>query len=176
MDVSIEERVALDLDQLYDEHARALFHFLMSVTRDESDTRDLLQEVFVRLARQPESLSEVRDVRAFLHRLAHNAAVDLIRRREARKRTCEGLAKELVELFARSSDPDEQSFRELLTAALGKLPTDQRAVVHLRLWEGFTFEQVAAALDIAPNTAASRYRYGIDKLRARLRPLYDEIK
>ena len=39
-----------------------------------------------------------------------------------------------------------------------------------------TFEQIAVALDISPNTAASRYRYGLDKLRGRLRPLYEEIK
>jgi RNA polymerase sigma-70 factor, ECF subfamily len=59
---------------------------------------------------------------------------------------------------------------------LGELPADQRAVLHLKLWEGLTFEQIAAALEISPNTAASRYRYGLDKLRRLLRPLYDEIK
>jgi len=56
------------------------------------------------------------------------------------------------------------------------LPEDQRAVVHLKLWENLTFEQIATTLEISPNTAASRYRYGLDKLRALLRPLYDEIK
>jgi RNA polymerase sigma-70 factor (ECF subfamily) len=49
-------------------------------------------------------------------------------------------------------------------------------VVHLKLWDGLTFEQIAVALDIPLNTAASRYRYGLDKLRERLRPLYEEIK
>jgi RNA polymerase sigma-70 factor (ECF subfamily) len=49
-------------------------------------------------------------------------------------------------------------------------------VVHLKLWEGLTFEAIARLLDIPPNTAASRYRYGIDKLRTRLRPLYEEIR
>ena len=48
--------------------------------------------------------------------------------------------------------------------------------MHLKLWEGLTFEEIAAALDISPNTAASRYRYGLDKLRDRLRPLYEEMK
>ncbi|HEY0548818.1 MAG TPA: sigma factor-like helix-turn-helix DNA-binding protein, partial [Verrucomicrobiae bacterium] len=56
------------------------------------------------------------------------------------------------------------------------LPTEQRAVAHLKLWEGLTFEVIAETLGISPNTAASRYRYAIDKLRERLRPLYDEIK
>jgi RNA polymerase sigma-70 factor (ECF subfamily) len=49
-------------------------------------------------------------------------------------------------------------------------------VVHLKLWQGLTFEEIAAILEISPNTAASRYRYGLDKLRDRLRLLYDELK
>jgi len=63
-----------------------------------------------------------------------------------------------------------------LSVALGELPAEQRSVVHLKLWEGLTFEQIAEVLDVPPNTAASRYRYGLDKLRGRLRPLYEEIK
>jgi RNA polymerase sigma-70 factor (ECF subfamily) len=39
-----------------------------------------------------------------------------------------------------------------------------------------TFDAIATALDMPPNTAASRYRYGLDKLRERLRPLYEEMK
>ena len=65
---------------------------------------------------------------------------------------------------------------EALSEALHELPPQQRAVVHLKLWEGLTFEAIADALDLPLNTAASRYRYGIDKLRQRLRPLYEEIK
>jgi RNA polymerase sigma-70 factor (ECF subfamily) len=40
---------------------------------------------------------------------------------------------------------------------------------------GLTFEQIAGAMDIPLNTAASRYCYGLDKLRERLRPLHEEI-
>ncbi len=60
--------------------------------------------------------------------------------------------------------------------SIGELPPEQRAVVHLKLWEELTFEAIAEALDLPANTAASRYRYGLDKLRERLRPLYEEIK
>ena len=74
----------------------------------------------------------------------------------------------------RRTDLERAALR--LAEALGGLPADQRAVVHLRLWEGLTFNQIAESLEIPLDTAASRYRYGIDKLRARLRPLYDEIK
>jgi len=165
-----------DLERLYDEHAQALFAFLLNFTRDENDTRDVLQEVFTKLARHPESLRDARDERSFLLRLAHNAAVDLMRRRGTREKYHEQFETEHCSAIAPSSDPDETAFRAELSAALGELPADQRAVVHLKLWAGLTFEQIAATLDIPLNTAASRYRYGLDKLRARLRPLYDEIK
>ena len=166
----------LDFERLYDEHAQAVFAFLLNFTRQEADTRDLLQELLVKLAKRPDLLEGVQDERAFLLRLAHNLAIDLIRRRGAREKHHEQLAGESPAAFASTTGPDEGAFREALAAALGDLPAEQRAVVHLKLWEGLTFEQIAELLGIPLNTAASRYRYGIDKLRERLRPLYDEIR
>ena len=165
-----------DIERLYDEHAQALFAFLLNLTRHEADTRDLLQELFIKLANRPELCDGVRDERAFLLRLAHNLAIDLIRRRGTREKHCEQLANEPAPIFALASEPDESAFREALSSALGEIPSDQRAVIHLKLWEGLTFEQIAELLGIPLNTAASRYRYGLDKLRERLRPLYDEIR
>jgi RNA polymerase sigma-70 factor (ECF subfamily) len=167
---------ATEIERLYDEHAQPLFAFLLNFTRDEADTRDLLQEIFVKLSREPKLLDGVREERAFLIRLAHNAAIDLIRRRGTRERTKENFTAETISIFAPANDPDEKVFREELAIALGELPEDQRAVVHLKLWEHLTFEQIAETLEIPPNTAASRYRYALDKLRGRLRPLYEEIK
>ncbi len=168
--------VEFELERLYEDHAQALFAFLLNFTRDEDDTRDVLQDIFARLAREPSLLAAVRDRRAFLIRLARNAAIDLMRRRGARNKYHEDFGAERSTPFAATADPDEAAFRAELSAALADLPPEQRAVVHLKLWEGFTFEQIAAAMEIPPNTAASRYRYALDKLRGRLRPLYEEIK
>ena len=165
-----------ELERLYDRHAQALFAFLLNITRNEADTRDLLQELFIKLARRPERLQGIREERPFLLHLAHNLLIDLIRRRSTRQQNYQRFADEISAIFANSSDPDEQSFREALSSALTGLPLEQRSVVQLKLWEDFTFEQIAEVLEIPQNTAASRYRYGLDKLRERLRPLYEEIK
>ena len=165
-----------EIERIYDDHAQALFGFLLNLTRNEADTRDLLQEVFIKLAKRTGGLESLKDERAFLLRLAHNLAIDLIRRRGARQRNYDQMAVEMDSIFAAAEDADEGAFRKALSAALGELPAEQRAVVHLKLWEGATFDRIAELLDIPPNTAASRYRYGLDKLRERLRPLYDEIK
>jgi RNA polymerase sigma-70 factor, ECF subfamily len=168
--------VPLNLGQLYDAHAAALFAFVLDLTRSETDTRDVLQDVFCRLAARPELLDAARDVRAFLLRLAHNLAVDLIRRGAARNRAREALAAQPIDLFTPAADPDAAALRREIEAALAELPPEQRAVVHLKLWDDLTFDAIGEALGIPLNTAASRYRYALDKLRARLRPLYEEIR
>src|SRR6185369_17187484 len=89
-----------DLQRLYDEHAQALFAFLLNLTRNETDTHDLLQEIFTRLAQEPGLLRGARQERAFLIRIAHNAAIDLMRRRGTRQKYHNRFAEEEVSIFA----------------------------------------------------------------------------
>lgn len=165
-----------DLERFYDDHAQRLFAFLLNFTRNETETRDVLQDLFIRLAREPHLLQRARNPRAYLLRLAHNLAVDAIRRRAVRERREAALTEEEAVVFAPAAGPDEQAFREALARALATLPPEQRAVVHLKLWENLTFAAISETLNISSNTAASRYRYAIDKLQKQLRPVYDEIK
>ena len=163
------------LEDLCREHTPALVPFLLNLTRNEADTRDLLQELFVSLARHPERLDGVREPRAFLFRSAHNLALDHLRSRASRSRAHEAAGQARADIFNLPANPDDAAHAEALSAALGELPADQRAVVHLKLWEGMTFESIGRTLEISPNTAASRYRYGLEKLRSLLRSLYNQL-
>ncbi|MEO8354251.1 MAG: sigma-70 family RNA polymerase sigma factor [Chthoniobacteraceae bacterium] len=165
-----------DLGALYDRHACALFAFLLNFTRSEADTRDVMQELFLKLAARPEQLDPVRDVRGYLIRLAHRLAIDAHRRRARQASAIERAGLETVSVFAETSDPDEAAYRVAVSEALAELPPEQRAVVHLKLWEDRTFAEIAELLGIPANTAASRYRYALDKLQTHLRPLYDELR
>lgn len=165
-----------ELARLYDAHAQALFAFLLDFTGSEADTRDLLQEVFVRLAQRPRLLDGVLSERGFLVRLAHHLAIDGVRRRSTRDRKHAAFGEGSMAVASDPPDADGALIGTALEQALQQLPAEQRAVVHLKLWGGMTFEEIAECLELSPNTAASRYRYGIDKLRDQLRPLYDEIQ
>jgi RNA polymerase sigma-70 factor (ECF subfamily) len=168
--------MAFPLTEIYDEHAQALYAFLLNITRCEAETRDILQELFARLAARPPDAATLRNPRSYLICLSHRLAIDQHRRRSTSQRTEERFADERAHVFAATADPDEQAFRTALADALGDLPEEQRAVVHLKLWEEMTFAEIAEALAISPNTAASRYRYGLDKLQTLLRPLYEELR
>ncbi len=160
------------LPELHDAHAAGVYHYLVSFTGHEADAKDLLQELFINLGRQ--SLPhDVSNVRAWLLRLAHHLAIDWLRRHQARRRAEENMP---VEMFASQDDPDQEALARRLTQALVKLPLEQRSVAQLKLWDGLTFEEIAEVQGIPLNTAASRYRYALEKLRSELRPLYDELK
>ncbi len=163
------------LESLYDAHAAGLYHYLTSIVREEGDARDLLQELFIKLAARPLP-SHVGDARAFVFRMAHNLAVDWLRRREVRRGAEQTVKDDAHRLFEPPADPDAAAFARCVEAALAELPVEQRTVAWLKLWEGLTFDEIAAAQGIPLNTAASRHRYAIDKLRSLLRPLYEEIQ
>lgn len=160
------------LPELYDAHAAGLFHYFNSFTGREADAKDLLQELFMKLARQPVPAG-VLNLRAWLLRLAHHHAIDWLRRHQVRRRAEEETP---PEMFAAQNDPDQAELAQRLTTALALLPLEQRSVAQLKLWDGLTFEEIAEVQGIPLNTAASRYRYALEKLRSELRPLYDELK
>jgi RNA polymerase sigma-70 factor (ECF subfamily) len=164
------------LEGVYREHAPALFRFLIRLTGNESETKDALQEIFLRLAKSPRLLQGVVSPRAYLFRLAHHLIVDRYRREQTRQRYEESALQE-----RESSAPSESSagdavwLKRTLVSSLGALPSDQKAVVLLKIWEEMTFAEIAQVLDISVNTAASRYRYALDKLHLELRPLHRDL-
>jgi RNA polymerase sigma-70 factor (ECF subfamily) len=162
--------------QLYSAYSGSVFGFALNLTRDNETAREILQEVFLRVARRPELGMPFGEAKSWLFRLAHNLVIDFHRRAGTRARTLERVCEEPVSPFVPNPDPDEQAFREAVAAAMGTLPEEQRAVVHLKLWENLSFSEIGRALDLSPNTAASRYRYALDKLQTQLRYLYEEIR
>ena len=163
-----------ELERIYDAHASGLFHYLVSFTKTEADAHDLLQELFIKLARGV--AMDVQSEKAFLFRLAHNLAIDWLRRRKVRWDSEERLLAELDAAPQDAENPDTALLTRSFAEAMQTLPDEQRTILQLKLWDGLTFEEIAEAQGIPLNTAASRYRYGLEKLRALLRPLYDELK
>jgi RNA polymerase sigma-70 factor, ECF subfamily len=163
-----------DLADVYDAHASALFAFLLNFTRSEADASDVLQDVFVKLAERPALLDGVLELRPWLMKACHRQALDSFRRRDSHARAVASAAEDFP-LFAPAETTGEQAFQTAVAGAMSDLPEEQRAVVHLKIWEDMTFAQIAETLGLSANTAASRYRYALDKLEALLRPLQNEL-
>ena len=140
-------------------------------TRSLADAEDVLQEAFVRYWRHQRQLPG--DPQALIITSIRRAALDLARREDRRAAREEkaggGLEAEPIVFERLPGEGDER--RAEIEVALQRLPPEQREVLVLKIWQEFTFEQIGEALDIPPNTAASRYRYALNALRQELEPL-----
>jgi RNA polymerase sigma-70 factor (ECF subfamily) len=140
-------------------------------TRSLADAEDVLQEAFVRYWRHQRELPG--DPQALLITSIRRAAIDHARResrRAAREEKADGGLEGRDTLFA--PQPGEDADRRIeIEAALQRLPAEQREVLVLKIWNELTFDQIAGALGIPANTAASRYRYALAALRKELNPL-----
>ncbi len=165
---------ARQIERLYDAHAAGLFHYIHGIVRCEAQAKDLLQELFLKL--QHQGLPVVESEKAWITRMAHHLCLDWLRHHGSRQRAEERSAAEPRPMFQEQQDPDSAEFARRVGRALDDLPPEQRSVAYLKLWQGLTFDEIAAVQGIPLNTAASRYRYALEKLRSLLRPLYDEIQ
>jgi RNA polymerase sigma-70 factor (ECF subfamily) len=150
------------LEAIWDLAGRRLYAIALWRTGNEADARDVVQDVFVRLASRRHDLKGVHSPHLWLLTIAHRAAVDLTRRRTVR--AAEPLGK--AELLAGpGSDPHQAAETAHLSIALAQLPAPQREAVSLRHLAGHSFREIAAITGVPTFTAASRCRLGLAHLR-----------
>ena len=146
------------LGRLYREHAPAL---RLYVRQWPAGTEDLVQDAFVKLARQSPAPEQVLP---WLYRVVRNGASEASRG-AARRRRREDRASAAEAWFDATDDRidgDEAARR------LAELPLEQREVIVARIWGGLTFEEVARLVDCSLPTAHRRYQAGLAALRERL--------
>lgn len=146
-----------EIESLYRQHGSALVLFAAAVTGERSRAQDAVHQVFLKLIANG-SLVQAVDKKAYLFACVRNAV-----RNEAKvQQRSTALDPEAVWFDA----PDRDHAGEMnLRRALDTLPVDQREVIVLHTWGELTFSQIAELLGISLNTAASRYRYALAKLR-----------
>ena len=152
-----------DLGSLYDRLAPGLYRYALMILADRDDAADAIQQVFATLVRR--GTAGLQETDHYLRRAVRNECYSALRRRRDRP-SHESAAVPLESIAAESDRPDE---RIAIERALALLPPDQREVVHLKVFEGLTFKEIADVTGESINTMASRYRYGMDKLRTALR-------
>jgi RNA polymerase sigma-70 factor (ECF subfamily) len=129
-----------------------------------SEAWDVLHDVFVGLAKNAQSLRPDTNLRAYLTRAAVNRARD--RHRRPRLAGTAEAAEDVPSDAATILDHLERDEEAVaLWQVLADLPDEQRAVVALRIWGELSFPEIAKQQSISENTAQSRYRYALEKLR-----------
>jgi len=142
----------------------SLHRYALMILANRQDSEDAVQQVFARLV-QRRGPVKPDAVEAYLRTAVRNECFSLLR---LRKRTNSDGDRALLEAVAIDRGPDADE-RLALEAALRELPPDQREVVHLKAFDGLTFQEIAELTSESINTVASRWRYAMEKLRTVLR-------
>ena len=133
------------------------------------DAEDVVQEAFVRFWRARDRAA---DPVAYLFACVKRAGMDWQRGGRRRERREEAVASMRMEAAPHepllTSPLEQEERRAAMEAALLTLPESQREVLVMKVWARLSFPQIAEALSIPTDTAASRYRYALAKLREAL--------
>jgi RNA polymerase sigma-70 factor, ECF subfamily len=147
-------------------HGPPMLLLARQLVETRADAEDVVQEAFVSFwpARH-----RAADPVAYLFACVRSAALDWRRGSRRRGRREEAVAREQPPAADRMFPGlEHQERRAAIEAALSELPENQREVVVMKLWAKLSFPQIGRTLGVPADTAASRYRYALEKLRGRL--------
>ncbi len=160
-----------------EEHGPKLLLFARQQTRSLEDAKDIFQDALVKLVekvRTGEFVGGQQAWQPYLYTAIRRLAIDLSRSVDRRKRREDNVVADAADTeyeahhpwFDSESSDDET--REQLEVRLKELPEKFSEVIILKIWGERTFAEIGETLDISQNTAASRYRYGLEALKKSL--------
>ena len=167
---------------IVERNSHKLFNFMYRMVEDPATCEELVQEVFLKLVRSKPDFSTGTKVSTFLFSIARNQAIDELRRQKHRRHRSldqssgRGSGWALQDRIPNGkSETDrpaiDSELREKIDQSIAMLPKEQREVFCLREIEGLAFADIAGILSCSENTAKSRMRYALEKLRTYLKDL-----
>ena len=159
-------------ETLYQRHRSGLYRYLARHTRNPESASDLFQEVWSKVIASRDRYEPRAKFQTFLYRIAHNCFVDYYRRSTVRAEVSadfDGDEQGSLPTAPEDDRPDtlaeHAQFVARYKAALASLPAEQRDVFLLYEESGLSLEEIATITAVGPETAKSRLRYAVSKLR-----------
>ncbi len=152
---------------LYRRHKDPVYRYLLRMSGHPDAADDVFQDVWGKIIKARHNYRPTAKFTTFLYRVAHNCFIDHVRRNRRHAQTTE-FRPELVSDDGESLEltTERQLARQRLAEALGTLPEEQRDAFLLREEGGLNVDQIAAVTGCNRETAKSRLRYAVAKLRA----------
>lgn len=164
---------------LVERHGRAVYRVGHGITGNASDAEDVVQETFIRAYKQLGRFESRANFGTWIHRIAVNCAIDLIRSRRGRES-----GEDSADLERRGIAPVTNrgvvasperlllsaELQQLIGAAMASLSRMERAAFVLRHLEGQTIEEIAQSLGLKTNAAKHSIFRAVKKMRAALGP------
>lgn len=157
--------------KLVKRYERSVYNYGIRMTSNPDDALDLMQEIFISVFRNLSTYRGDGSFKAWLFRIASYRCVEYYRR----KKPTQGL-EDVPEVACEQSAPEmvmlmSQGNKQVIDA-MQQLPLAQKAVIELKFFGQFTFEEIAEQLNVSSNTVKSRLYTALDKLKGLLEVEY----
>lgn len=171
-------------DSLLDRYAKPLYNFIFRMLRNEAESEDILQEVFIRVIKNIGRYEMKGKFKSWIFTIANRLVMSEFRHRSKRhflsldrKLTRDGSGLTLIDVIADEKYlPDVEAERKELHKKLDEvielLSFPQKQVVMMRQFSGFTFKEIAKILGCPLNTVLGRMHYALKNLRRELAGFY----
>lgn len=153
-----------DLENIVKEYQDGLFRMAFFRTGSLHDAQDIVQDVFVRLFDGRHDLRGIQHLKSYLFRSVSNGCNDFSRRNRRRKFLP-------VEYASAERTAEETAYMEeyeRIKKLMAQIPPKQAEVIRLKTVTNMSFREIAEVLGLSEATAKSRFRYGIEKIRAKI--------
>lgn len=171
-------------DQLVRIHQNRVFMTACQILRNRDDALDVAQDTFLRAWKSVDSFDGKASFGSWISRIATNASIDLLRRRQVRPQADldDGdLAINAASRTTPASAPapgarmDREFLRGRFDAALSTLSPDHRAVLILKEVEDLSYQEIAHAVGCSMGTVMSRLFYARKKMQSELKDIYEQL-
>jgi RNA polymerase sigma-70 factor (ECF subfamily) len=170
--VLVRDGDARAFEVIFDRHSGAAFSLAYRMCGRRAMAEDIVQEAMVSLWRSGARYDRARgSVRSWVLSAVHNRAIDAFRRETAKSSLNvgdEGLAERLESEDRTDREAERRDDARQVRTALDELPGEQRQVIELAYFGGFTHTQIAEMLGLPAGTVKGRMRLGLSKLRVSL--------
>jgi RNA polymerase sigma-70 factor (ECF subfamily) len=169
-------------EHLHRQYYGGLWGTVQQIIQDEKLAEDVVQETFLKAFRQIHRFRGDSKFSTWIYRIAVNQAYDTIRKRNRRqkwlglfplKQTEDEPEHEWVVTETSATEAERSDLRDALVKAMGSLSEEHRAVVDLRLVQGFSTEETARILKLKKGTVLSRLFNSCQKLKKLLRETHE---
>ena len=174
--IDVQQGHQAALSALYDRYVNRVYGMALQKLTNPAEAEDITHDVFVNLWQRSSTFQPAKgSLTSWLLTVAHNRIIDALRRRRRSGEAHEAIARDPVAVSETAHEDtaaiaEQNEEAQQVRRALETLPDDQREVINLSYYEGYSQSEISQRIQVPLGTVKSRMRLAMDKLRGELRP------
>lgn len=169
LNVSLKKGDTRAYQTIFDMYYTRLFSYVNTYTKNESNTKDILQETFIKLWNNRKNIDEESSILAFLHKIAYNIFIDNYRKGKRQQNLLDTLAYEAVTSSIENDDNDITTRKiAIVKKSISELPPRCQEVFKLSKYEGLKYSEIAKTLNISIKTVEAQMGKAFSYIRKKV--------